>query len=359
MNLLLTGATGALGAELLRRLLQERPACGVFVLLRAESPEAFRLRADALHAGLDPADARRVIPLAGDVALPELGLGRAYLHLADRVTEIYHAAACTRFDAPAEYSARHNIAGTKSVLDLARAARRAGHSGRVHYVSTAYVSGRRRGCVTEDELECGQGFFNAYEWSKFEAERAVRAAGHDLPVTIYRPSVLVGHSRTGRAERFLGIYQVLRWIHRGLVRTLPCRRDFLLDLAPADYVAEAIVRLASVPGSVGKTFHLTAGSGNALAVEELLTIFLSERQACRDRVPATRLLPLQFARGDISAEPRDNRWRSYHPYLTCPKVFDDGNTRAMLEGVRVPPCREFFPRVARYALDSGFRQGAT
>jgi thioester reductase-like protein len=359
MDLLLTGATGALGAELLRRLVQDRPGCGVFVLLRAESREALRGRALALHATLDPADARRVVPVAGDVALPRLGLGRGYEDLAARVGEIYHAAACTRFDVPAEYAARHNVDGTRSVLDLARASRRAGQSGRVHYVSTAYVSGRRRGCVTEEELDCGQEFFNAYEWSKFEAERSVRAAGQDLPVTIYRPSVLVGHSRTGRAERFLGIYQVLRWIDRGLVRTLPCRRDFRLDLAPADYVAEAIVRLAGVPGSVGKTFHLTAGSGNALAVEELLAIFLRERQATRDPGAAARLRPLQFARDEVGTEPRDNRWRAYHPYLTCPKVFDDGNTRAMLEGVRVPPCREFFPRVARYALDNGFRQGAT
>ena len=351
MNLLLTGSTGALGAELLTCLATRRPADRIHVLLRAATPEAFASRAWTLLGTLDEDLRHRVVPVAGDVTDDRLGLGDRYDTLVSEIDEIYHAAACTRFDAGVEEAASHNIGGTRRVLDLARSAQKAGRSGRFHYVSTAYVSGRRTGAMSEDDLDCGQDFFNAYEWSKFRAECDVRDAGRDLPVTIYRPSVVVGHSQTGWARRFLGVYQVLRWIDRGQLTALPCRADFELDIVPADYVAEAIVTLGGLSESAGKTFHLTAGISNRLPLEELIGIFLHEREK-RGRTPQP-VERLRFDAGDASTSSR--RLSPYVPYLTCAKSFDDGNARAMLNGVGAAPCREFFPRIVRYALDSEFR----
>lgn len=353
MNLLLTGATGVLGSELVRSLTRVRPGWTLHVLLRARDDEELRVRLAGIRAGLDPESARRVVAVRGDVTADRLGLGDGYHALARSMDAIYHAAACTRFDAPVAVASAHNVAGTRRVLALARLSQRAGRSGRVHYVSTAYVSGRRAGCVTESELDCGQQFSNAYEWSKFQAERDVRSAGVDLPVTIYRPSVIVGDSRTGRALRFLGVYQVLSWIHRGYVRALPCRREFELDLAPVDYVADAIAALSIEPGSVGRTFHVTAGRGNTLPVEELVDIFLRERRAWVTADRESRLASLRFEGSPDEA--RYARLTRYLPYLTWPKTFDDGNTRAMLGGAGAPSCRDFFPRVVRYALANGFR----
>jgi thioester reductase-like protein len=351
MNLLLTGSTGALGAELLGCLAARQPSDRIYVLLRAETPGEFAARAWNLAGTLDADVRHRVTPLHGDVTADRLGFGDRYCAIAGEIDEIYHAAACTRFDAGIEEAASHNIGGTRRVLDLARASRRLGRSGRLHFVSTAYVAGRRAGAVNEDDLDCGQQFFNAYEWSKFRAECDVRDASSDLPVTIYRPSVVVGNSQTGWARRFLGVYQVLRWIDRGQLTTLPCRADFELDIVPADYVAEAIVTLAGRSESVGKTFHLTAGNGNRLALEELIGIFLHERET-RGREPRT-IDGVRFEAAHPS--PSSRRLDPYLPYLTCPKAFDDGNARAMLNGFGAAPCREFFPRVVRYALDSEFR----
>jgi len=349
MNLLLTGSTGALGAELLTCLATRRRADRIYVLLRAASPDEFAARAWTLLATLDEDVRHRITPIAGDVTDDRLGLGNKYDALAPELDEIFHAAACTRFDVGVEEAASHNIGGTKRLLDLARAAKRAGRSGRFHYVSTAYVSGRRTGAVSERDLDCGQEFFNAYEWSKFRAECAVREAGRDLPVTIYRPSVVVGNSQTGWARRFLGVYQVLRWIDRGQLTTLPCRADFEMDIVPADYVAEGIVLLSGLAESAGKTFHLTAGNGNRLPLEELIGIFLHEREK-RGRAPR-QVDGVRFN----TAGDAPSRLDPYVPYLTCPKAFDDGNARAMLNGFGVAPCREFFPRVVRYALDSEFQ----
>jgi thioester reductase-like protein len=350
MNLLLTGSTGALGAELLTCLANRRPADRIYVLLRAETPDEFAARACAFAGALDADIRHRVTPLHGDVTEDRLGLGDTYCAIAAELDEIYHAAACTRFDAGVEEAAAHNIGGTRRVLDLARSARRLGRSGRLHYVSTAFVSGQRTGSVSEEDLDCGQQFFNAYEWSKFRAECDVREASSALPVTIYRPTVVVGNSQTGWARRFLGVYQVLRWIDRGQLTALPCRADFELDIVPADYVAEAIVLLAGRAESAGKTFHLTAGTGNRLPVEELIGIFLHEREK---RGRSARVGRVRFEPADSTAPSR--RLDPYMPYLTCPKAFDDGNARAMLKDFGAAPCREFFPRVVRYALDSEFR----
>lgn len=353
MKLLLTGATGALGAELLSSLARHRTDSEIFVLLRSSNPAEFTARAWELLATLDEDVRHRVMPLSGDVTADQLGLGASYGSLASQVDEIYHAAACTRFDVGVEEAAAHNIGGTQRVLDLAHRSKESGRSGRVHYVSTAYVAGRRAGTVAEDDLDCGQEFFNAYEWSKFRAECNVQKAGRTLPVTIYRPSVVVGNSQTGWARRFLGVYQVLRWIDRGQLSSLPCRADFELDIVPADYVADAIVTLAHLDGSVGKTFHLTAGNGNRLPLEELVGIFMHERERRgRQPSPAGRL---RFEAANAGIDTTHSRLGPYVPYLTCPKAFDDGNARAMLKGFGVAPCREFFPRIVRYALDSEFR----
>lgn len=352
MNLLLTGSTGALGAELLGRLARARPAARLHVLLRAANGDELRTRSEALIGSLDADVRQQIIPIAGDVTATRLGLGARYHDLAGELDEIYHLAACTKFDVTADVAMAHNIRGTRRVLALARASQQSGRSGRVHYVSTAYVSGRRSGTVTEDDLDCGQEFFNAYEWSKFRAECEVRAAGRTLPVTIYRPSVVVGNSQTGWARRFLGVYQVLRWIDRGQLKTLPCRADFELDLVPADYVADAIVRLSADARSIGETFHLTAGDGNRLPLEELIRLFLAERARGR-RSDAVE--PPRFELADPNSARSSRRLGPYVPYLTCPKAFDDGKARALLNGYGVTPCREFFPRIARFALDSDFR----
>jgi len=192
MDILLTGATGAIGGDLLRHLLDARPDVAVHVLLRAQTAEEVHARMLPVHASLSREDARRVFPAPGDILLDALGLGANRQNLIGRIGEIYHVAACTSLSQTMEDARRTNLLGTEHVIEFARAVRKAGNPVHLHHISTAYVSGTRTGCMREDELECGQEFFNYYEWSKFEAERAVRKAGADLPVTVYRPGLVVG-----------------------------------------------------------------------------------------------------------------------------------------------------------------------
>ena len=359
MDLLLTGATGAVGGSLLRHLLDARPDLSVYVLLRAGTDDEIRTRMLPILANVTREQVPRVLPVPGDVMHVDLGLGAKYPDLTRRIGEIYHVAASTSFCQTMEQANRTNLAGTKHVIDFARAIQASGSPVRLHHISTAYVSGTRTGYMREDELESGQEFFNYYEWSKFEAERVVRAAGRLLPVTIYRPGIIVGDSRTGRTNRFHGIYQILRAIHYGLIDWLPCQPDFRLDITPVDFVSGAIVRLAQMSDSVGKTFHLTAGPENTLSLGELVDIYAREgtgHEGGRYRPGSLRFMP-----AECDSIPSNNeapnvwkRFSHYVPYVTCPKTFDNSLTRAALPGLQAPGCREYLPKVIRYALKSGF-----
>src|SRR5215208_4368058 len=182
-GVLLTGGTGFVGMQLLARFL-ERTDRAVYALVRADDREAGeeRLR-EKLSALLDPdAVSDRLVAVPGDVESPGLALSDEDRDwLADEVDEIVHAAASVSFELPLEESRQINVEGTRNVLDFALGCR---VMGRFAYISTAYVAGDHDGEFGEDDLNVGQQFRNAYEQSKFEAERLVRGHAHELPIQI-------------------------------------------------------------------------------------------------------------------------------------------------------------------------------
>ena len=131
---------------------------------------------------------------------------------------------------------------------------------RLHYVSTAYVAGDRTGVVYEHELALGQRFKNHYESTKFQAELWVRDAMDAVPVTIYRPAIVVGDSKTGETQKFDGPYYMLRTIARSLrmggripqfgASAAP------FNVVPVDFVVDALTTAAADETSVGETLHL-------------------------------------------------------------------------------------------------------
>jgi thioester reductase-like protein len=148
---LLTGATGFVGREVLSRFL-ERDDRHVFALVRADNDD------DA--AGRLPAH-ERLTAVAGDIEQPNLGLDdRARERLRREVTTVLHCAASVSFDMPLDESRSVNVEGTRRMLEFARSCTRLE---RFSYVSTAYVAGEPGGLFREDELAVGQRFRNAYE----------------------------------------------------------------------------------------------------------------------------------------------------------------------------------------------------
>jgi thioester reductase-like protein len=330
---LLTGATGFVGREILSRFL-ERDDRHVFALVRAKNDDE---AADRL-----PAHAR-LTAVAGDIERRNLGLaGSSGERLRREVTTVLHCAASVSFDMPLEESRSVNVEGTRRVLDFARSCT---PLERFSYVSTAYVAGEPGGLFREDELAVGQHFRNPYERSKFEAELALRSEGADLPLQILRPSIVVGDSSTGHTSSFNVLYGPLKAFARGTVPAIPGRRDSPVDIVPVDYVADRVHELAT-HGPNG-TFHLVAGR-NATTVGRLLEMSSEELGRAAPAVLPPRLYR-RWVHPWLRRKYRGlRRMEVYFPYFAMRVRFDD---RRLGPG---PPVESYFHRLVRYAQAAGW-----
>ncbi len=356
--LLLTGATGFLGMELLARWL-ERTDRRIYALVRArdDAEAAARIGAtlETLY-GDSERYAERVVAIPGDITRVGLGLDDARRdELAGEVSEIVHCAASVSFSLGLEASRGINVTGTHRMLAFAERCRACGGLDRFAHVSTAYVAGARGGVAREDESDVGQRFRNAYERSKLEGELSVHAVAQRLPVQIFRPSIIVGEQETGWTASFNVLYWPLRAFSRGLYPAIPARRAGVVDVVSVDYVADAIFAISQQPVEPGATYHLTSGE-RATNVGELID--LAARRFGR---PAPRVVhPLLFERlllprlerragESVRAALRESRF--YFPYFSIGLRYDDQRARAALEpvGIRPAPLASYFDKLLDYA----------
>jgi long-chain acyl-CoA synthetase len=350
---LLTGATGFVGTELLARYL-ERGDRHVVALVRAKDDEAAtaRVRATLETACGDPdAHPGRITAVAGDLTAPRLGLGDRWEGLSGRIGAIVHGAASVAFDLPLEDARAINVEGTRRMLDFARACP---GLERFTYVSTAYVAGERRGTIYEDDIGGGP-FRNAYERSKHEAERLVAAQGADMAVTIVRPSIVVGDRRTGWTAAFNVLYAPLRAFAAGAYAVLPARRRAPVDIVPVDYVADAVHALAEAPEGAGGTFHVVAGAA-ATTVGEIVSLAsarFSQRmpRLVSPRVYHTIVGPIVARRASSTERRMLASSAPYFPYFAMRARFDDARARAVLHprGIAASPLHTYFDRLVDFA----------
>ena len=354
-TVLLTGSSGFIGSNLLLKWLSETRA-HLVLLVRGRHGEAPRSRIEAVLAELSGAEqtARfldRIEVVEGDLALDRLGLsGSVYGDLAGRVSHIIHCAAAARFDLDLDEARKINVGGTRRVIDFAGACAKLA---RIDYVGTAYVAGKRKGIIREDELDEGQEHNNTYERSKLEAEVFVRERMKDLPIAIYRPSIVICDSKTGRASSYNGFYRALRLYWHGVLTILPGYPSSILDLVPVDYVTDALFAISNNPGSLGRCHHLTAGLDNGTTLERV------RKLAARhfNRKEFTILSPENFG-GHISKMesglPDEMRGaideiRLYSPYLLSDLRFDDSNTRGIVSSP-APGVESYFGKMAGYIM---------
>jgi len=286
--------------------------------------------------------------VTGDVVAMDLGLsGKEVRELRTAVRDMYHLAGFYYLSSGDREMDQVNVEGTRNALAFAKDL--PGLKRFLHY-SSAFVSGNREGVIMEDELIEPDKYRNSFERSKFLAERLAQEARQDMPVTIVRPSLIVGDSRTGEMDRYEGpnsIIYVLAKLPVSMSLPLPGHGGYPLNLVPVDYVADAMVHLASLPTTVGKTYHLV--DTNPLPASKVFELVCS----AADRRPPKRSIPLNLASALLKMPGIERHWRSPRLFIDLMNqlvIYNSINTTEALAGtgIKCPPFPSYVKHLVAY-----------
>ncbi|MEC3981873.1 SDR family oxidoreductase [Amycolatopsis sp. H20-H5] len=348
-----TGATGLIGRQFTQQLLAGESADEVALLVRASSQERLaKLVATWPHP-------ERVKLVVGDLGEPLLGVGESDRERLRGVDHIVHLAALYDLTADDEASIKANVEGTGHVIELAADLR----AGCLHHVSSVAVAGDHDGMFTEEMFDVGQRLVTPYHRTKFEAEKLVREQ-HEVPWRVYRPAVVVGHSETGEMDKIDGPYYLFPAISRlaGLP-DVPIVGPGLGDtnVVPVDYVAKALLRLATTDGLDGRAFHLVSPEPQSVvsvynafakaAGAPTITVQLNERVS-RGIVGLVKLS--EHIPGFTIARDAVMERLGIPPVLletmAFPSVFSSASTRKALagSGIDVPRLEDYAATLWRY-----------
>ncbi len=356
MGYFVTGATGFIGRHLVSRLLERKGS--VYVLVRKESQK--KLDDIARRMGWDT---KRVMPVAGDMTRANCGLSAAQMRsLKGKVRHFFHLAAIYDLtaDADAQYAA--NVEGTRHALDLAAAL----GAGCFHHASSIAAAGLYPGVFREDMFEEAEGLDDPYLRTKHESEGLVRKEKR-LKWRIYRPGIVVGHSRTGEIDKIDGPYYFFTFIKK-MRAMLPQWMPTLgieggrINLVPVDYVADAMDHIAHKPKLDGHTFHLVdpapqrvgevlntfARAAHApemtMRLDARMFAFLPSavRMAVGNLPPVKRMIAMLLRDFGIPKQALK--------FITYPTRFDNRETERALRGsgIAVPPLESYAWRLWDY-----------
>jgi thioester reductase-like protein len=328
LNLFLTGATGFLGGKLIKNLLQDKQN-EVFILVRNVE------KAEKLRDSFPPSDQRRIHIFQGDITSANAGLSPEDIEwLTNKIDAVYHLAALVKFDLDLRdelFAANYD--GTKHILDLASRLK----VKRFYYVSTAYTVGTLTHGVEELYPEDGA-FNNPYEETKVKSEHLVFSYRDQMDVSIFRPAIIVGDSKTGEADSQFTLYGFMRALavfkrktarKNELDRTyrLFAAKDGTSNLVPVDYVAD-ILSLAPEKAQANKIYHIT--NPNPPTNFELL-------QMLKEALNFHSLSVVESADEQLDeAELRLNSLIDvFNVYLAGNLTFDDWNTQELVSGTEI------------------------
>lgn len=265
MSYFVTGATGFIGRHLLQNLVK-RPG-KIYALVRKGSAA----RLDALIESLD-VEKGRIIPVIGDLTKPKLGLTPATIKtLSGKIKHFFHLAAIYDVTADEASNVRVNVEGTRHAIQLAEAIK----AGCFQHTSSIAAAGSYNGLFKEDMFEEAEGLHHPYFKTKHDSEGLVR--NHcKIPYRIYRPSIVVGHSKTGEIDKIDGPYYFFSLIKK-MRQMLPSWVPTIgiegsrVNLVPVDFVVNAMDYIAHKPGLDGGCFQLV--DPEPLRVGEMLNTF--------------------------------------------------------------------------------------
>ncbi len=347
-TIFMTGFPGFIAGRLVERL--AKPQTQFFLLVQpAFIEKAKRDVADIAE--------RFDVPLEnfalfdGDFSAGNLVLSESDMEVVRKeTTDIFHLAAIYDLAVRRDPAFLVNVEGTRNVNDVARSIE---NLRRYNYISTCYVAGKRRGRILESELVHDAGFRNYYEETKYLAEVEVENLKEELPVTIFRPAVVVGDSKTGETAKYDGIYYVIFYYKKAasLLRLINVGNESVkLNLVPVDFVVDGIAALSKDPKAVGKTIALadpdpltTAGICDAIAFA------LTGKKSIL--TPPAGLVKWSL---NLSFSPAITGLPHYGvPYFFLDQLYDTVDSEALLaaHGIHCPRFDEYAANLVKFTDD--------
>ena len=250
-----------------------------------------------------------------------------------------------------------NLRGTLEVIQLAMRARDSHGLRRFSHVSTVAVAGQRSNEVVQEDasIDWNRSDYDPYARTKKFCEHMVRELLHDVPRTIFRPSIVLGDSRRPETNQF---EMVRAFVFLAGLPVLPFRPDGRIDIVPVDYVADAVAMLHQKEKPEHEIYHLSSGAESETFVE--LTDALSKAQGKRGPrfVPSlegssSRIINT-LARRAGKVGGLAMLLKVFYPYLVWNTVFD--NSRVVAEMGRKPvPFSEYCYPLLRYSRENDFK----
>lgn len=345
-DILLTGFPSFVARRFLETIFRREPEAFVRLLVRPDYVDTADRYVDELELDRD-----RVAILSGDVVAMDLGLsGTEYLELVSNVTDIYHVASIWFLGVDDATIHNVNVNGARNVIDAAYEMK---NLRRLNHFSSAFVAGDRTGVIMEDELDEGQSFRNRFEETKFEAELAMREAMKHIPISVYRPAIIVGDSKTGEIDKMAGPYYIMNAIvlmPTNVPILMPGKGDKPLNMVPIDFVCNTMHTISTREDTAGKTFHLA--DPNPLSARKVFELVaeLADRAAPVGRFPyrLTKLIMRFPYLEKLTRSPR--QFMDDFNQLT---IYNSINTEAArTSGDACPPFPTYAPKLVEFIKSS-------
>ena len=367
-NFFITGATGAIGSFLVRELIQNGHM--VTILIRANSDIEFTQKLQRLYdfLKLSPDLLESIVGVKGDITKKKMGIANQEdqnrCHLCDYVV---HSAASINLNLDKESALSIILQGTKNVLDFFSGPIADKKINNFIFISTVGVGGREIRVLPEDiSFECKK-FHNNYEYAKYETEKFLwdEMQKKNIPLTICRPSMVVGDSLTGEIISFQIFYYLADFLSgkKGF-GILPILSGRTLDTVNVDYLAKSLIEIALDKSSPGSVFNLCSGPQLSLSLSKLsdMVFIIYKRKFPRikrlflpSRFMTLILFPLQFL---VARKLKIIIMLVIEllVYLKDHQVFTNVKTKEMLKkkGIRQGSLDESLEVILNYYLDQKY-----